>query len=173
MLNYSRFELKEIKSLKDLERSEREITEDLFQVYVNTTRATHTEIIFIENATVYTIKLKEIKKEMVRLTTESRGGLKLKLRITKAMKNEWLTTGKAKELISEEKFYEMVKASKYNKGEIAEKLVTEKRGLKWTKDNVRYDKAGDIDLKRDRIQVKFENASLTSAYTMSRVVSGN
>ena len=75
--------------------------------------------------------------------------------------------------MDESKFLQLVEASKYNKGEVLEKILTEKRGMAWQKDSVRYDKAGDIDLKRDKIQVKFENASLTSAYTMTRVVSGN
>ena len=118
-------------------------------------------------------ELKEIDITMVRLTTESKGGLKLKLQISKAQKLEWLASGKAKRLATEQEFTKLVSESKYNKGEVLEKMLTEKRGMEWHKDSVRYDQAGDIDLKRDRIQVKFENASLTSAYIMTRVVSGN
>ena len=173
MLNYSMYELKEIKSLKDLKRSQEEITKDLFSTYKATTKANRTEIGFIIDKVLYSIKLKEIDITMVRLTTESKGGLKLKLQISKAQKLEWLASGKAKRLTTEQEFTKLVSESKYNKGEVLEKMLTEKRGMEWHKDSVRYDQAGDIDLKRDRIQVKFENASLTSAYTMQRVVSGN
>ena len=173
MLNYTNYELKEIKSLKDLQRSQQEVKEDLFTTYKATTKANKTEIGFIIDKTLYSIKLKEIDIEMTRLTTESKGGLKLKLQISKAQKLEWLKSGKAKRISTESEFLKLVSESKYNKGEVLEKILTEKRGIKWSKDSVRYDKAGDIDLKRDRIQVKFENASLTSAYTMLRVVSGN
>ena len=162
MLNYTNYELKEIKSLKDLQRSQQEVKEDLFTTYKATTKANKTEIGFIIDKVLYSIKLKEIDIEMTRLTTESKGGLKLKLQISKAQR-----------ICTESEFLKLVSESKYNKGEVLEKILTEKRGIKWSKDSVRYDKAGDIDLKRDRIQVKFENASLTSAYTMLRVVSGN
>ena len=173
MLNYSNYELKKIKSLKDLKRSQQEIKEDLFATYKATTKANRTEIGFIVDKVLYSIKLKEIDVSMVRLTTESKGGLKLKLQISKAQKLEWLKSGKAKRISTESEFLKLVSESKYNKGEMLEKILTEKRKMEWHKDSVRYDKAGDIDLKRDRIQVKFENASLTSAYTMTRVVSGN
>ena len=38
MLNYSMYELKEIKSLKDLKRSQEEITKDLFSTYKATNK---------------------------------------------------------------------------------------------------------------------------------------
>ena len=173
MLNYSMYELKEIKSLKDLKRSQEELTKDLFETCRAITKANKTEIGFIVDKVLYSIKLKEIDLTMIRLTTESKGGLKLKLQMSKAQKLQWLASGKAKRLATEQEFTKLVSESKYNKGEVLEKMLTEKRGMEWYKDSVRYDKAGDIDLKRDRIQVKFENASLTSAYTMTRVVSGN
>lgn len=173
MLAYTMYELKEIKSLKDLNRSKNEITIDLFETYKATTKANKIEIGFIVDGVLYAIKLNEITVDMVRLTTESKGGLKLKLQISKTQKLKWLASGKAKKLATEQEFTKLVSESKYNKGEVLERILTEKRGLKWHKDSIRYDKAGDIDLKRDRIQVKFENASLTSAYTMARVVSGN
>lgn len=173
MIRYNDFELKQIKSLKDLKRDRKVVTEDLFAIYETTTKATHTEIVFVYNKMVYAIKLKNITVEMVTLGTNSTGGLQLRLNISKAQKQQWLISGKARKIVEEEKFLEEVKASKYNKGEIAEKIMTERRGMVWTKDNVRYDKAGDVDLKRDRIQIKFQNASLTRASTIVRVVSGN
>jgi hypothetical protein len=172
MLNYTIDELKTIKTLNDLKHNKNAVLVDLYNTYISTTKATHTLIGFTYNGVLYSIKIRELPVELVRLTTESKGGIKLKMQVGKAQKAQWIASGKATKLMSEEKFTEMVKNSKYNKGEILEKIVTEKRGLEWKKDSVRYDKAGDIDLKRDRIQVKFENASLTSAYTMYRVVNG-
>ena len=72
------YELKEIKSLKDLKRSQEEITKDLFATYKATTKANRTEIGFVVDKVLYSIKLKEIDITMVRLTTESKGRAKTK-----------------------------------------------------------------------------------------------
>ena len=108
MLNYNLYELMEIKSLRDLQKNQEDVKKDLFDVYTKTTKANKIEIGFIINKKLYSIKLNEIKLENVKLTTESRGGLKLKLAITKRQKLEWLTSGKAKEIMDESKFLQLV-----------------------------------------------------------------
>ena len=165
--------LKTIKNYTTEERLER--IKYLFTLYTTTIKVTHYLMIFIYCKKVYSIKIKhnELTEDMVKLSTESKGGIKLMLRITKEIKEQWIASGKATYICTEKYFNKQVKESKYNKGEIAEKIVTEKRGQQWKKDNVRYDKAGDINLKRDSIQVKFQNASLTSAKTMLKVASAN
>lgn len=67
------------------------------------------------------------------------------------------------ELLCSEKFFnEMVAESKYNKGEIFEKLVTEKFGQEWTKDHVPFTVAGDIELDGIAYQIKFQKATFTN-----------
>lgn len=169
-------ELNTLKTLKNYTIKEKfERIKYLFNLYTTTIKVTHYQFIFIYNHKVYSIKIKhnDLTIDMIKLSTESKGGLKLMLRITKAIKEQWINSGKATYICTEQYFNKQVKASKYNRGEIAEKIMTEKRGQVWHKDNIRYDKAGDIDLKRDSIQVKFQNASLTSAKTMLKVASVN
>lgn len=174
MLKFTSYELNDIKSLKEYTSKEKEErTKVLFNIYVNTSNSTHYLIGFIYNKKVYTIKIKELSIDMVKLATDSKGGLKLRLRVTKAMKEQWIASGKATYIMTEKNFNKQVNESIYNKGEILEKITTEKRGQEWIKDSIRYDQAGDINLKRDRIQVKFWNASLTRAKTMIKVANAS
>lgn len=59
-------------------------------------------------------------------------------------------------------FEELVNNSKYNRGEIAEKLVTEFFGQEWEKDNIPFTEAGDIEVNGIAYQIKFEKATFTN-----------
>ena len=56
-------------------------------------------------------------------------------------------------------FNETATASKYNKGELFERMVTEYFGQVWVKDNIPFTKAGDIEINRVPYQIKFEKAT--------------
>ena len=73
------------------------------------------------------------------------GGYSLRFKPTKAQK-EFLKTFQMKAICSEKYFEEVAKNSKYNRGEIFEKMVTEFVGQKWKKDNVPFTKDGDITI---------------------------
>ncbi len=66
---------------------------------------------------------------------------------------------KATLICSEKYFNECVESSKYNKGEIFEKLVTEHFQQVWTKDNVPFTQAGDIEVDSIAYQIKFQKAT--------------
>lgn len=66
---------------------------------------------------------------------------------------------KAELLCSKTYFEETVSASKYNKGEIFEKMVTEHFGQEWEKDNVPFTEAGDITVNGIAYQIKFQKAT--------------
>ena len=68
----------------------------------------------------------------------------------------------AKVLCSVEFFDDMVKASKYNKGEIFEQLMTEHYGQTWVKDNVPFTDDGDITVDGVAYQIKFEAATFAT-----------
>ena len=55
-----------------------------------------------------------------------------------------------------------VEASRYNKGEVFEKLVTEYYGMVWEKDSVPFTDAGDIEVDGVAYQIKFEGATFTN-----------
>ena len=65
-------------------------------------------------------------------------------------------------ICSEEYFNDMVLTTKYNRGEIAEKLVTEYYGQAWEKDNIPFTQAGDIEINGIAYQIKFEKATFTN-----------
>lgn len=96
------------------------------------------------------------------LDKASRGqGFSLRFRPTKKQKMMLLVEN-CTTLCSKVFFDDMVKESKYNKGEIAEKIVTEFFGQKWEKDSVPFTQAGDIEVDGVAYQIKYENATFTN-----------
>jgi hypothetical protein len=86
------------------------------------------------------------------------GGYSLRYRPNKEQKS-LLKTYKNFVLCSKEFFENEYKNSKYNRGEIFEKLVTEKFGQIWAKDNIPFTKAGDIQINGIDYQIKFTKAT--------------
>ena len=72
-------------------------------------------------------------------------------------------------LCSVEYFNTMVETSKYNKGEVFEKMITESKGQTWTKDNVPYTEDGDITVDGVKYQIKFEKATFINEGQMIRM----
>lgn len=65
-------------------------------------------------------------------------------------------------LCSKDFFDSELENSKYNKGELFEKMVTEYYGQEWHKDNVPFTDAGDLDVDDMSYQIKFEKATFTN-----------
>ena len=59
--------------------------------------------------------------------------------------------------------------SKYNKGEVFEKMVTEHFGQVWEKDNIPFTKAGDIQVNGIDYQIKFEKATFCNEKTIANL----
>lgn len=72
-------------------------------------------------------------------------------------------------LCSETYFNEMVADSKYNKGEIFEKLVTEHFGQVWEKDNVPFTEDGDITVNGIAYQIKFQKATFCNEKSIANL----
>lgn len=70
-------------------------------------------------------------------------------------------------LCSVDYFNDMVVNSIYNRGEIFEKLVTEKLGQTWEKDHIPFTEAGDIVYKGTAYQIKFEKATFTNEKSLA------
>ena len=98
---------------------------------------------------------------VITIDRASRGaGLLLRFKPTRAQKMFLLRF--AEVLCSADLFRAMVEESKYNAGEVFEKLVTESFGQTWVKDNVPFTEAGDITVNGEEIQIQFERASLAN-----------
>lgn len=72
-------------------------------------------------------------------------------------------------LCSKKYFDELVDASKYNRGEIFEKLVTEHFGQVWEKDNVPFTKDGDITVDNIAYQIKFQKATFCNEKSIANL----
>lgn len=72
-------------------------------------------------------------------------------------------------LCSTEFFNMEVANSRYNKGEIFEKMVTEYFGQEWTKDNVPFTEDGDLTVDHIAYQIKFEKATFTNEKSLARL----
>ena len=98
---------------------------------------------------------------LLKLDKASRGaGYSLRFRPNRQQK-ELLMTMSTTWLCSAEAFKTLVAESKYNKGEVFEKLVTEYFGQEWEKDNVPFTEDGDLTVDGIAYQIKFESATFT------------
>ena len=111
----------------------------------------------------------EVMPYILKLDKASRGaGYSLRFSPNKVQKTFLLTKG-AKVLCSKAFFETSVKESKYNKGEIFEKMITESYGQEWTKDNVPFTKDGDLTVNNVAYQIKFEKATFINEKTLARM----
>lgn len=75
----------------------------------------------------------------------------------------------AKVLCSADFFKAEVVDSIYNKGEIFEKLFTERCGQVWKKDNIPFTEAGDIEINGVAYQIKFDRATFINEKQLARM----
>ena len=132
---------------------------------------THNYILgFRLNKMIYFVVVDAKELDFVtKLDKASRGaGYSLRFKPTKAQKNYLMSLG-AEVLCSEEMFDELKKMSKYNFGELFEKLITEMNGQEWTKDNVPFTEDGDLTVDRVAYQLKFEKATFITEAQMMRM----
>lgn len=72
-------------------------------------------------------------------------------------------------LCSEKFFNEQVAESKYNNGEIFEKMVTEYFGQVWVKDNIPFTEAGDIETDGVAYQIKYQKATFCNEKSLANL----
>lgn len=114
----------------------------------------------------------ELVDGCVILDKASRGqGYAIRFKPNRAVKRMLINMG-AQVLCSADYFNHMVADSKYNKGEIFEKLVTELMfGQVWEKDNVPFYVDGDVtDAYGIKYQVKFEKATFTNEKSLYNLI---
>ena len=75
----------------------------------------------------------------------------------------------AQPLCSEAYFKESVESSKYNNGEIFEKLVTEHFGQVWSKDNVPFTEDGDLTVDGVAYQIKYQKATFCNEKSLANL----
>lgn len=112
----------------------------------------------------------EVLPYILKLDKASRGaGYALRFCPTAEQKIFLLSKG-AEVICSSEYFKNEVASSIYNNGEIFEKLVTEKFGQVWEKDNLPYTEGGDIEVNDVAYQIKFQKATFTNEKSLARMM---
>ena len=150
-----------------------EIKRTLIQFY-NKHAFTHRYILgFRYKGNIYFVEV--TGNELVFVTSldkASRGaGYALRFKPNREIKEHLLALG-AEVLCSELYFDETVEASKYNKGEVFEKMITELNGQEWEKDNVPFTEDGDLTVDGVAYQLKFEKATFINEKQMMRMREG-
>ena len=147
-----------------------EIKRTLIQFY-NKHAFTHNYILgFRMNGNIYYVIVDAKELDFVtKLDKASRGaGYSLRFKPNKAQKSYLISLG-AEVLCSEEFFDELKTMSKYNFGELFEKLITEMNGQTWVKDNVPFTEDGDLTVDGVAYQLKFEKATFITEAQMMRM----
>lgn len=99
----------------------------------------------------------------------SRGyGNSLRFRPTKAQKLEMLKN--AVMVCEKTEFATMCNNSKYNKGEIFEKLIHDINGLEWVKDSNPFYNSDDIVINGIGYEIKFEGATFTNEKIINNIL---
>ena len=122
---------------------------------------------FIYKGVVYmATTINDMLPYVCKLDKASRGaGYALRFSPTTAQK--LLLLQYAKPLCSSEYFEDIVNNSKYNNGEIFEKLVTEYFSQVWTKNNVPFTEDGDITINKVAYQIKFQKATFCNEKSLA------
>ena len=102
-------------------------------------------------------------------SSKNGGGYSLRYKPTKKEKEDLIKSGICKILCSEDYFKNVVENSKYNKGEIFEKMITEKSGQVWEKDNIPFYKGADLTTNNIAYSIKFEKATICTENTLNKL----
>ena len=125
---------------------------------------------FAYKGTVYAIKANaEILPYILKLDKASRGaGYSIRFCPTNEQKLYLIAQG-AEVVCSEKYFLDLVATAPYNKGEVFEKIETEKVGQIWEKDNVPFTIDGDLTVDGIAYQIKYQGATFTNEKTLAKL----
>ena len=136
----------------------------MFETYEKFNKAEKYIIGFSHKGMVYMQMVDNLNLDMITLESASKNqGVSLRFRPKAAHKAQMLLESICLGTM------EMLIDTKYNKGEMFEKLITEYYGQEWVKDTVPFHKAGDINLNGVEIQIKFEKAAFCTSKTLERL----
>lgn len=116
---------------------------------------------------IYMVKTtSQLLSLVLKLDKASRGkGYSLRFKPNNKVRELLLSQG-AELICSTEIFTKLANESKYNKGEVFEKLVTEWYGQKWEKDNIPFTEDGDLTVNGIAYQIKYEQATFLTETQM-------
>lgn len=104
-----------------------------------------------------------------KVSSSRKGGYSLRFKPNKTQKEILKMQTRTFVLCSQEAFEAETKASKYNRGEIFEKMITEYFGQEWTKDNVPFTEDGDITVDGIAYQIKYQKATFCTESSLANL----
>lgn len=105
------------------------------------------------------------------LDKASRGaGNALRFKPNMAQKNLLMAECETFVLCTVDNMETLVESTRYNRGEIVEKLITEYYGQTWEKDNIPFTDDGDITVENIAYQIKFEKATFINEKGMANLM---
>lgn len=138
---------------------------EMFANYEKFQKAESYIIGFAHKGSVYMTTTDHLDPDMITLESASKGqGQSLRFRPKTAHKAQMLVESVCLGTL------DILLDSKYNKGEMFEKVVTERYGQEWHKDTVPFYKSGDININGVEIQIKFEKAALVTSKTLEKLL---
>lgn len=88
---------------------------------------------------------------------------------TEAEKQAIIDSGRAEFICTEKDFLDMVASCKYNRGEVFEKIMTERTGQVWVKDKVPFYEGADLTVGNVAYSIKFQKATICTEATLDRI----
>lgn len=137
------------------------------------TRAfTHNYIMgFIYKGAVYAVTCIGLKFgiKLDQASSKNGGGYSIRFAPTEAEKKAMVESGTAELICSESYFKTACESCKYNKGEVFEKIITERAGQVWEKDNVPFYEGADLTTDGKAYSIKFQKATICTESTLNRI----
>ena len=124
---------------------------------------------FLHQHILWAIQVEEIMPRYMTMKAESKGHAeKLQMDLKAKHKKELIKKG-ATPLCTEEEFLAM--NDMHNKGFTFERYIFELNGQgeTWARNNVGFEKCGDININGAEIQIKFQNAQIVAVPTLHRL----
>lgn len=121
---------------------------------------------FAYGTAVYMITLDSIPHTITRRERAGVKGYALRLRLNNADKEKLLRKGAYYLCDTAD-----LNTPGYNKGENFERAVTEFYGITWEKDYIPFYKAGDITIDGIEVQIKYQNATITTEKQLKKLAS--
>lgn len=165
------WELIDGEKLRDLKAQKvLEMTSNMIDFYINHAYTNNYIFGYTYNGNIcYTVATAEIIPFIVTLEKASRNdGFAIRYKPNSDIKAKLMALN-CTVICTQKEFDDMCKNSRYNRGEIFEKIVHEFHGKKWTKDNRKFTNSGDININGIEYQIKFSKATFINEKTIKNM----
>lgn len=124
---------------------------------------------FTYKKNIYAVKTtSEVLPYVLKLDKASRGA-GYSIRFCPTNEQKLFLIAKGAEVVGSAEWFKAENENEYNKGENFERIITEKVGQKWEKDNVPFTIDGDLTVNGTAYQIKYQGATFTNEKTLAKL----